>query len=64
MSLFLMCVYDIRCGEDICTYHYIGDSGGTLGERFKEHKKKLANLPFTDMQIAQVTQYQTLKMIE
>ena len=32
-------ICDIQCGEDSCTYHYIGESGRTLGERFKEHTK-------------------------
>ena len=32
-------VYDIRCGEDSCAHRYIGETGRTLEERYKEHTK-------------------------
>ncbi len=32
-------VYNIICGEESCTHQYIGETGRTLEERFKEHTK-------------------------
>ncbi len=39
-------VYDIRCGEESCNLHYIGETGRTLEERFKDHTKNAQSALF------------------